>query len=1001
MSLPDVTIPYRLGLLGMDQRADPRALPLPRPVVIENARFTKNARLTQRDGWGVVSSGMPAFGGTQIAGAILGAQGKLFGFTSGNGPIANGSPNISQCTRAWTEQLDAPTSMNTTISTKACTPDMCETATDIVFAYPQGPASSAVITVRFVNKVTRQATGYTITAGATVANVRLLTVGSDVLLGYMRTDGTLIVNVLSSFGFSVRATIAGGNTTTCAWDWATGGGTNYLGVAFHSSTTNNVEVRTFTSAYAVSSTVTYATGAAVTSVGVCFCNGTFVVCAGRTADIVRIGYTYALAVAWASIVQATAPAGDVCEALTVVEVGVVSGLGANSAWVYAQWRPSAGATTYTRYIQASITLDSGTFGVRFTRLGLWLVAKCAHYNSVIVAYDDDLSPVGAAATQRAYYLMTSNGTIQSRWVYTRARAFPVASLKEESIRPNIVADPDGGYSCIVPRSRDVPRDSTLVALAFSPVLLRFSFNQTRDMTFVDSCSENTLMASSLYSSGAGEATLAATGYFMWPTFVSAVGSNAGGSVSASSQYSLVAVYERFDKIGRLVQSAVSPPISVTTGGADNRIVAVVQNYRLPGEDTPNTTEKIVIFRTTAGGTIYYRDTSASALFSANSTTINLTASDATLSSQAQVYTQGGVLDHYTPSCPVGLASSGRRLLVVQGDDPTRIYQSKPINSEEQVAFALELYRDVTSGSEPLRALGYLDGRWFAFSASAIYVASGDGADATGANDSLSDFTVFSTKVGCDRQPYVLHTPFGILFRSPSRGFWLIGRDGGLNYVGAGVEDYNAAEVISLVYDAKNSVVLALIPASNVTLVLTLFDGEGGTDYRWTVDTQQAFTSMTITDGTLYASNGTTIYKPTPNQVIDEQASSDVPIRFKTGWIPLGGGAQGRGRIRRINILGQLLAAVSTPYQTITVKLRFDYSDTIAQTVFALGDDCTLDNTDELQVEVDPNRQKAQAVQIEVESRSESADDRVAFHELQLEVGQKPGPVRLPQRKAAA
>src|SRR6185312_10429992 len=139
-------------------------------------------------------------------------------------------------------------------------------------------------------------------------------------------------------------------------------------------------------------------------------------------------------------------------------------------------------------------------------------------------------------------------------------------------------------------------------------------------------------------------------------------------------------------------------------------------------------------------------------------------------------------------------------------------------------------------SGEIKAVAYLAGRTFAFKERSIYVASGDGPDLTGNNDTFSTFEAFSLDVGLADTASLVTTTFGLIFKS-HRGFYLLGRDGGLTYIGADIEDTALANtVVDAAFNQDAREVRFVCLANNVGMTLTMFETKDGSiDWRWSTD----------------------------------------------------------------------------------------------------------------------------------------------------------------------
>lgn len=440
--------------------------------------------------------------------------------------------------------------------------------------------------------------------------------------------------------------------------------------------------------------------------------------------------------------------------------------------------------------------------------------------------------------------------------------------------------------------------------------------------------------------------------------------SSGGTLTAGS-YQVSGFYEFTDNQGTVRRSEPADPLTVTLSGTQVAFAVTVSNYTLP-DGLPGRVRFVATRTLVNESQVYYRDVSYSTTSTTSAIAVSFTAADATIASREPMYTVGGVFEDSAASCLLTSATNGRRMLAVFGDDPNFVVETKPSG-----AFMDGVGRRIDAGGKRIYALAsYLD-RWFAFKKDGIYVATGDGADVRGQNETLSEFETITHGLGCTSPRSVLVTSVGIVFLS-DRGFYLIGPDLTPRYIGADVEDLtsdytvNRTTLRDAAYDAigapaegagaRNSadnqettrvgttgercvfVFRQGTDADTETVVLSIVVTSQGTDFRWSRDSQignagtiSVATKAETIGGRLFSSRGgdTPIILAESNEDSSDEYKSavDAPsLIATTSWIGFGA-VQGFGRIYKSSIIG----GTGNTSVTVTVAVGYDYSPNWSET----------------------------------------------------------------------
>lgn len=484
---------------------------------------------------------------------------------------------------------------------------------------------------------------------------------------------------------------------------------------------------------------------------------------------------------------------------------------------------------------------------------------------------------------------------------------------------------------------------------------------------------------------------------LFPVFALSA-TTSGGSMALGS-YFVSGIWEFVDSKGRIHRSAPCAPVAFSLTGTQNALIVTFQNYTLSDEYAFDSLGAVgnlrfVPFRTLTGGSgVFYRATQAVNGPNIDTSIVNLNSSDSVISTAEPLYTTGNVVENWQPSAPIALATNGRRFLAVSGDRPNFIMEGKPITDREGVAFFEELGRTLNQGGDRVYALASFLDKWFAFKERNCYVASGDGADKTGSNDTLSEFEPLLEGIGCREPRSVVATSAGVVFKSIS-GFYIIGGDLQARYIGADVENYNTQTVTDSAYDQDADECHFTMSGGDV-LVLTIYTTAQGVDLRWSYDTACGGNSAAIVQGTRYIAPASisgltaTIYRDSLSY-IDAQVSVTAQPDFAatTAWAQLGQ-LQGYGRVYKANIIGKCPAAQTS--FTAIVAIGYDYDNASYSETHTISAANFVRKGDNVQFEIRPARQKCEAMRFRVTQQVPSANTSLqvlSLNQIELIVGVK-------------
>jgi len=417
-------------------------------------------------------------------------------------------------------------------------------------------------------------------------------------------------------------------------------------------------------------------------------------------------------------------------------------------------------------------------------------------------------------------------------------------------------------------------------------------------------------------------------FFLFPDNVEVTASTTGGNLTAQQYYYQV-TYEWCDNQGNIYRSAPSIPVSVTTTGSTSSVTINVPSLRLTYKTINGNFVKIVVYRWSASQQNYFQVTSVTTpiinpnVLTTDYVTITDTLSDSAISGNNLIYTTGGVVENINPPASNVLTHFDSRLWLVDAEDQNLLWYSKPLVEATPVEMSdlLTYYIDpnlAPSGNTgPVLAASPMDDKLVLFKKDAIFYINGTGPDSTGANSQYSQPIFITSTVGCSNQNSIVFIPQGLLFQS-DKGIWLLGRDLSTNYIGAPVDAFNSATVLSAVNIPQENQVRFTLD-SGTTLQYDYFYNQWG-----------SYSGIPGTSSTIYNSAHT--YLNSNNQVFQETAgtyldyTNPVLMSFTTSWLNFAN-IQGYQRAFFFYLLGTWLS----PHKLL-VQIAYDYNSSPTQTV---------------------------------------------------------------------
>lgn len=416
----------------------------------------------------------------------------------------------------------------------------------------------------------------------------------------------------------------------------------------------------------------------------------------------------------------------------------------------------------------------------------------------------------------------------------------------------------------------------------------------------------------------------------------------GGSILAGTYiYNVTA--ERRSAVGVLHRSPVGLPYTTApalTGSTSRVELEVIAPSLGHSKYTPGI---LPIYRSIAGGSIVQRETIAPGFMTLEDDNnvspllivdtradgaMGLGSVGISLATRPPLYTQGGELEDTQPPAFLTHLVHRNRIYGLLGDRRTVAF-SKDQSSNPDVAPGF-YPTQVLVYPEPMHALGSMDDKFIAFSATRPWYVLGEGPAPDG---SQSDFTApmpIQADVGCTSPRSVVSMPDGIMFvgsRGDTAGFHLLTRGLEVVYVGQSVQDTIEA------FPVVTSGVL-VARESQIRWTCNSADGTAGRtivfDYlvkQWTVfthtDTDAGLEGTPIADACMW-NDAWTFVTPSGKVYVEDQTTcldggtAWVRQRGEIAWISESGPV-GFQRIRKAFLLGDRLTDCD-----LTLEFAFDH-----------------------------------------------------------------------------
>lgn len=493
-------------------------------------------------------------------------------------------------------------------------------------------------------------------------------------------------------------------------------------------------------------------------------------------------------------------------------------------------------------------------------------------------------------------------------------------------------------------------------------------------------------------------------FHLYPESIT-LAANTSGSI-ANGTYQYVVVWEWIDAKGQIHRSAPSIPVSITLTSTNDGTTVTIPTLRYTAKTAPSRAEVVAsVYRTTNGGTLFYKVSSdTSPLY--NDTTVDTitfsdTLVDGDITDNPLLYTTGDVLENTAISACDVVVSFKNRLFAAGLEQNNYLSYSKEIVQDEGAAFSAALQISVAGGQGGVKALAILDDKLVIFKQNKIFILTGQGPTDTGSQNDFQAPQEIASDVGCAEPESVVLTPKGILFKS-AKGIYLLDRSLQTPYIGDKVQDYNSLNISSAI----------TVPDLNQVRFTT----EEGTTlvYDWYYDAWSVYTNQEAVSATQWNDSYVIVNSSgvASEEVVNNYSDNGKPIKTKieTSWISTAG-LQGYQRLYKLIILGSYLGN-----HNLKCSIAYDFKP-FNQETFSInpasingdvygadatyGDSLVYGGGDGVyQFEVKPSIQKCQAFKLTIEDTFPESQGTAAFSisSVTAVVGIKTGTNRLPNSK---
>jgi hypothetical protein len=428
---------------------------------------------------------------------------------------------------------------------------------------------------------------------------------------------------------------------------------------------------------------------------------------------------------------------------------------------------------------------------------------------------------------------------------------------------------------------------------------------------------------------------------LYPEITAATPGAVGAAGMDNGTYGYILVYEYTDASGNTDRSTPSVAVSATTvaGAGLGKVTLQFDMLTIAqfGAGTPATSApcNVSIFRTLANGTTYRHVASVALNASAANTTYVDQANDTTITSNRILYTDGGVLEREPPPASLKFVVHKNRVWGISSADRKTLFYSGQLSIGEAPWFSSLQQIRIDAGDD-ITGIASMDDKLVAFKSDRIFKIYGNGPNALGQNNDLSDPILVTGDAGCNDARATLATDTGVLFKS-AKGLYELSRGEQVSYKGeaadaywSGYADIVAANMLTDRQEARFEVsggagvgdALTGSAIASQKLVLNYLTGQWTTHRNYQDAT--AVDAIVVAGVYYWATSAGAVYKENTSSFLDP-SSTYVRSLLRTGWL-MPTGPQGFSRVGRAMHHGQRKTD-----HTLTLFVENDYVATTTTT----------------------------------------------------------------------
>lgn len=650
------------------------------------------------------------------------------------------------------------------------------------------------------------------------------------------------------------------------------------------------------------------------------------------------------------------------------------------------------AATYNNFIKTFHSTSAGvTTGIHVYLRSVGITAKPFKYNDIVYL------TVGFSTTLQPTYFITdtTNATVVAKFSPNNG-----GGLLAKNIVPEVVATTTAKF--LIPSLQKSLFTTVSGAIYTQTGVTSIELDFAAFGTFgTAELAENSHITGGMLFMYDGISAVE-HGFHIFPENVTSTTTTGSGSIAAGT-YQYVVTYEWMDNQGQTHYSAPSPAITQVTSTPSSTNTLTIPTLRLTDKKSPRGSVIIGVYRTEADGETFYKVSSVTSPL-LNNTTVDTvtfvdTQADAAIIGNPLLYTTGGVLENISAPATNFVTVFKNRIILLPSENSNQFWYSKTVVPGVPVEFSDALVQNIDASGGPLVAAARLDSLLILLKEENLFYITGSGPDSTGAQNDFSEAQPIVSDGGCVNKKSVILTPAGLMYKS-QKGIYLLDRRLETKYIGADVEAYNSATIVSAnLIDDTQQVRFCL--DTGVALV-----------YDYYVNQWAVFTNHSATDAvsfqnkfTYVKSNGI-VFQETPGAYTDD--GTFIKLKIKTAWLSFAG-LQSFQRVRKLMLLGEYISP-----HNLQVSVAYDFNPYATQISLIragelletpkYGDDATYGESSpyggkfpQYQFYSKLNRQKCETIQITIEDIQQGASfgEDVAFSALAFEVGVKKGLDKLP------